>query len=186
MRAYWLLEGVEEPLYTAYPARIVIDKKTGREYQTGKMVFLKKSDAPKNLIENEEGRYDYVLLRDEEHVEGKIRKRTVITKSFPTKDFQRQDVCRLLGFWIIKGLNPTTYTRKACTYIRDKATGKKYKRGKCVLFRAEEEYPDFANLAEYSGKYDIVHNCVINQSTSGGMTQEDYVREIWMQNVFKK
>lgn len=186
MRAYWLIEGVDKPLYTAYPARIVIDKKTGREYQTGKMVFLKKADAPKNLIENEVGRYDYIRLRDEEHIEGNFRKITVITKSFPTADFQKKDICGLLGLWIVEGLNPTTYTQRACTYIRDKATGKKYKRGAHILFRTEEEYPDFANLAEYSGKYDIVYNWVFNQSTNGDMTQEDYVREIWAQSIFKK
>ena len=186
MRAYWRIEGVNKPLYTALPAKVVIDKKSGRKYQTGEMIFLKKADAPKKLIEDEVGRYDYIPLRNESHIEGFFRKITVITKTFPTADFQRKDQSGSSGLWVIDGLTPTTYTAEPCTFIRDRVTGKKYKRGKYILFHNEEEYPDFANLAEYSGKYDIIYNWVFKQTTSGDITQEDYVREIWTQSLFKK
>ena len=188
MRAYWTVEGFKERKFTALPAREIIDTKTGQRYPTSNMVFLKRSEAPKKLIEDEH-KYDYVLLRDESHLEkkGLFRKITVVTKVYPTQDFQREDPCKSHGLWVIEGLTPTIYTNKACDFIRDRKTGKLYKRGEMVLFKKEEDYPDFNNsVAEYSGKFDIIYNTVFNQQYgSGEMSQTDYLRGIWANTHLK-
>lgn len=53
MRAYWTVEGFEEPTFTALPAKAIVDTETDQQYPTSNMVFLKRSEAPKKLIEDD-------------------------------------------------------------------------------------------------------------------------------------
>lgn len=187
MRAYWTVQGFEEPTFTALPAKAIVDTETDQWYATSNMVFLKRSEAPKNLIE-ENHKYSYIPLQNEYHIEkkGLFRKIKVTTKIYPTSEFQTKDPCRLLGLWVVEGCDPIVYTDQYCAFIRERETGKLYKLGERVIFRKEEEYPDFYSLAEYSGKFDFISNNITNQNTyNETMTPTDYLREIWVQNLFK-
>lgn len=60
------------------------------------------------------------------------------------------------GFWN-KDTNPPLYTEKCADVIRHKATGKKYRRGKYVLFHTNkaEEKP---TLIEDTGEYEFIYH----------------------------
>lgn len=183
MRAYWPIVGLE-PLMTAYSAGVVVDRKTGKEYPTGDIVFLKKCDAPKQLVENLSDKYKFICAKEEKHIEteGFFRhKITVITKTVKPPFEGDQN---LTLFWVIEGLKPTVYTSRACTWVRDRKTGKKYKRSeKGEIFR-DESFPEVSQLAEYSGKFDIIYDHV-SQSTLSSLSSEDYLRDIWVTKLFK-
>ncbi|MDE7453572.1 MAG: hypothetical protein K2N22_04110 [Clostridia bacterium] len=178
MRVYWLIEGLDKPLYTAKAARLVKDKETGKEYKLGKMVALKKSNAPKILAEDT-GKYEFYRRMEEVHYEkaGLFRKRKVVTKA--ALQTIQKELTGIQYFWIIDGYSPKTYTKKACDLVRDKATGKTYKRGDFVKF-ADEEYP--FPLAEHTDNFDFIYDA----DSCSPMTQEDYMGEIWVNTLFGK
>lgn len=177
MRLYWIIEGLANPLYTAMAAEKVRDKETGQEYKLEKFVVLKKQDAPKILAEDT-GKYEFRPRIEESHTEKAelFRKRKVITKlALP---LHQEEVMGSKGYWIIEGIVPPLYTDEPCDFVRSKETGKKYKRGQRKLFK-DENYP--LPLAEHLDKYDFIY-----ESRGTTMTQEDYIREMWVNTTLDK
>jgi len=80
------------------------------------------------------------------------------------------------GCWVLKGTEPPLYTRKAADIIKHKQTGKEYIRGDFILFD-EKKLPD---RIENTDEYEFIY---IKDKSE--MELEDYLREIYVQNLFK-
>lgn len=143
MRRFWKIEGLNA--YTSYAAYKVQDRQTGKIYMT-KMVVLKKSQYPKELLDFS-GRFSYFGMVEEAHVKGVFKKRTIVTK--PKLDFKQEEI---VGAYAIQGISGL-FTQTKCVYIRDKLTGKKYRRGKFQTFKDENCDIKFAEL---TGEYDLI------------------------------
>lgn len=177
MRVYWKIDTGKETLFTAYAVIKVVDKKTGIAYFPGEMLALKKSEAPKVLIEDT-GKYDLHIKEEKFHFErrGLFGKQKVVTQ-FNGGSFQKE-LTGLNGFWEIVGTSPVIYTQKICDLLRDKETKQLYKRGELKIWW-DEDYP--MPLAEHMERFDFIYF-----AKDAPMTQEEYTREIWARGFFRK
>ena len=175
LKIFWSILGVKNGLYTGMAVKYIIDKKSGKKYYTGEGRLYKKKDYPQNLAENLLERYDFCYgvpaYREPDKMEkkgffGKTRR---IYTSVAPKSLEAEYL-DLFGLWKIEGLD--IYTDKAVDYIRDKTTGKEYRRGKRILFKNEDTTP--FPLAEHTDRYEYIYednNCF-------SATKKDYLREI--------
>lgn len=84
----------------------------------------------------------------------------------------------LKGLWVIKDTYPPLYTNKAADIIIEKATGKKFVRGKRKLFQEE----DLPNKIEDTDKYEFIYT----DNKSQGLSNENILQEILINKWLKK
>lgn len=190
MKMFWEVLGTKKKLYTGYAVKYVIDKKDGKRYETGKGKLYLKKDHPKNLAENVAGDYSYNARYDFCYGVPSDRKPDRIEKkgffggerhiyfSPPPKMLEREYL-DWFGLWKIDGLD--LYTDLAADYVRDKQTGREYRRGERVLFENEDTSP--FPLAEHSDRYEYVLE--IN-AVKGELNTNDYMREIMAMHFLRK
>lgn len=161
MKMFWKVLGMED-VYTEKACYRIVDKKTNMEYMIDEGRFFLKKDYPNNILENNmelfEGkfRYDYYYkISDKpDYIEKKgiFGKSRQVYSKVPTHLLGTKYE-GLFGLWKIEDLD--VYTDIAADYIRDKATGKEYKRSERELFRGEDMTP--FPLAEHTDKYEFIY-----------------------------
>ena len=160
MKMFWKVLGMENDFYAKHVWSRIVDKKTNITYEIGEGQFFLKKDYPQNIIENsnelfEDGhryafygggdvKYDYI---EEKGFFGKTR------RVYFTKKWLETEYIGLWGLWKVDGLD--VYTDIVADYIRDKNTGKEYKRGERVLFQGEDLTP--FPLAEHTENYEFIY-----------------------------
>lgn len=180
MKMFWKILGMQN-VYTAQAVKWVIDKKDGKRYDVGEGKLFVKKDYPKNLLESIENyykgehRYSFYYGVAFNNPPNRIERkgifgatRRVYTRVHP-QELEREYL-NIFGLWKIKGLD--LYTDKAATYIRDKITGKEYKRGERVLFFKEDMSP--FPLAEHTDRYEYIYE---DGFVSEPLTTKEYLRE---------
>lgn len=184
---FWRIEGAEQPLYTGKSfVQYVVHKKTGKKYYCGEGLFYKKKNYPKKLLEDEgdfiNGKmqciYDfYYNIIPPVRIEKRGLFKECRVYSVGRKD-REEEYLDFFVLWKIEGLEPTMYTCKPVDIIRDKRTGKEYKRGELVRFRNEDETP--FPTAEYTDNFEYIS--MLNKG--GTITSTEYTRDIWVNNFF--
>lgn len=85
-----------------------------------------------------------------------------------------------IGVWPLRGTNPTLYTNKAADVIRDKTTGKEYIRGERKIFWNAKEVPKKIEDTE-PDRWEF-----ILLTDASPLRIEDYARDIWVSQTFRK
>ena len=175
MKIFWEILGVKKKLYTGRAVKYIIDTKDGKKYYTGEGRLYKKKEYPPNLAENIWGRYNFYYgvptFREPDQIETKGffgKTRRIYTSSDPKS--LEAEFLNFFGLWKIDGLD--IYTNKAVDYIRDKNTGKEYRRGEIKLFYNEDIRP--FPLAEHTDRYEYIYE----DNNYFAPTTDDYLREI--------
>ncbi len=188
MRMFWQIEGTRKPLFTgkAY-VKYILNKKTGKKYNCGEGKFYKKKNYPKTLAEDQwdiakrECIYDFYyeeLPPSREEKFGLFKTKTYSIS--PAQPYEREkEYLNYFTLWKIEGLEPTMYTWKDVDFIREKKTGKLYKRGELVRFRNEDETP--FPLVEYTDDFEYI----LVRDNRGTISTKDYLRDIWINSFFK-
>ena len=186
MRMFWKIEGTRKPLYTGKAfVKYIVHRKTGKKYYCGEGKFYKKKNYPQFLAEDQWDSIQREFLYDfhyEERPPIRVEKAGFFKeyRVSSVKGYERErEYLNCFTLWEIDGLSPTMYTWKDVDIIRDKRTGKEYKRGKLVKFRNEDETP--FPLAEYTDDFEYLLE--INNASSIG--NPDYLKDIWVSNLFK-
>lgn len=188
MKMFWEVIGMKN-VYTGNFVKWVVDKKDGKRYDIGVGRLYLKKDYPKQLLESPENyykggcRYDFyygvAFEQKPDRIEKKGffgRERRVYSKVHPLS--LETEYLDFFGLWKIEGL--PLYTDKAVTYIRDKATGREYRRGERVLFFKEDMTP--FPLAEHTDRYEYIYE----DGYIEPMQTNDYLREINAALLFRK
>jgi hypothetical protein len=161
MKMFWKVLGMENDFYTGKACYQIVDRKNGISYEIGEGQLFLKKDYPKNIIENIsdffEGKLRYGIYYKFSDQPDRVEKKGFFGKSrlIYTKVHPQQletEYIGLFGLWEIEGLD--VYTDIGADYIRDKTTGKEYKRGERKLFRDEDMTP--FPLAEHTDKYEFI------------------------------
>lgn len=190
MKMFWKIEGTDKPLYTAKAyIKYIINKKTRKKYYCGEGKFYKKKNYPKNLAEDQ---WDIIKKKSQciydfyyetippTRIEkmGLFKARSIS----PAKPYEREkEYMNSFALWKIDGLVPTMYTWKKVDLIRDKRTGKEYKRGELVRFHNEDETP--FPLVEYTDDFEYI---LIVEQGNNCIELKDYAREMWVNSLFRK
>ena len=176
MKYFWEVLDTKPKLYTDKAYRLIVDKKTGKEYRLSEPRLFLEKEYPKKIINffTHNGRYDFYSYPEQK---PRIEKnglfgneRRIYSGGYPTNfECSFEDTKLFYGAWRIQGLS--LYTNKAVDFIRDKITGKEYPRGEMELFY--EERPDILPYVEFLNRYELIY-----EIEAPPLGTNDYLREI--------
>lgn len=167
----------------------IIDNKTNKMYNKFFKIYIdSKEKYPKERFFIESKPERYTIINNEtpfkiEYVRngfwGEEKERRVYSKMRPAPSIYEEKPGGIrFTAWEIDDISPTIFTGSAVDYIRDKETGIEYTRGKMV-FQKEKGL-----LAEDTNKYEFIYE--FNQFSNTDLSTKDYLRDIWVNSIFKK